>query len=147
MFANLPPVTRALLIANRGEVAVRVLRAAAGLGLRTVAVFSEDDADCLHVRLADQAQRLRGTGPAAYLDIEHLLLLLRRRLLLRARGQSATPVQGRSPVATPTRSVIMTIRRRRPLRARTSIWRAGAGDGSFRLCRGVGRRARANVLA
>ena len=64
---------RALLVANRGEVAVRVLRAAAGLGLRTVAVHSEDDEQCLHVRLADEAHPLRGTGPAAYLDVAQLV--------------------------------------------------------------------------
>ncbi len=62
-----------LLIANRGEIAVRVLRAAAELGIRTVAVFSEDDARSLHVRRADDAQPLRGTGVPAYLDIEQIL--------------------------------------------------------------------------
>ena len=57
-----------LLIANRGEIAIRIARAAAELGLRTVAVFSEDDAQSLHTRKADEAQPLGGTGPAAYLD-------------------------------------------------------------------------------
>ncbi|MGY1666762.1 carboxyl transferase domain-containing protein [Geodermatophilus sp. SYSU D00696] len=61
-------VTR-LLVANRGEVAVRVLRTAAALGLSTVAVAPEDDAGSLHVRRADDAVRLPGTGPAAYLDV------------------------------------------------------------------------------
>ncbi len=62
-----------LLVANRGEIAIRILRAAAELNIRTVAVFSEDDARSLHVRRADEAQPLRGTGVAAYLDIEQLL--------------------------------------------------------------------------
>ncbi|MFW6067188.1 MAG: carboxyl transferase domain-containing protein [Myxococcota bacterium] len=57
-----------LLIANRGEVAIRIARAAAQLGLRTVAVHSEDDARSRHVLAADEARPLRGTGAAAYLD-------------------------------------------------------------------------------
>ena len=60
-----------LLVANRGEVAVRVLRAAADLGIRTVAVYAEDDASALHVTLADRAVALR--GPAPYLDLEQIL--------------------------------------------------------------------------
>ena len=66
------PVTR-LLIANRGEIAVRIARAAAALGLPTVAVYSEDDARSLHTRRADDARALRGRGPAAYLDIDQLI--------------------------------------------------------------------------
>ncbi|MDF5752159.1 carboxyl transferase domain-containing protein [Spongiactinospora sp. TRM90649] len=62
-----------LLVANRGEIAVRVLAAAADLGVRTVAVYAEDDADSAHVRRADVARPLAGTGPAAYLDAEALI--------------------------------------------------------------------------
>ncbi|MEX5719160.1 acetyl-CoA carboxylase family protein [Geodermatophilus maliterrae] len=61
-------ITR-LLVANRGDVGVRVLRTAAALGLSTVAVAPEDDAGALHVRRADASARLPGTGPAAYLDV------------------------------------------------------------------------------
>src|SRR5215218_4933505 len=61
-------ITR-LLVANRSEVAVRILRTAAALGLPTVAVHPADDADSLHVRRADAAVRLPGAGPAAYLDV------------------------------------------------------------------------------
>ena len=63
----------ALLIANRGEIAIRIARAAADLGLRTVAVHSEDDATSLHSRVADEAHALDGTGPAAYLDEEAIV--------------------------------------------------------------------------
>src|SRR3989442_12805115 len=64
-----------LLVANRGEIAIRIIRAAAELGIRTVAVFSADDARSLHTRKADEARPLRGAGVAAYLDGEHILTL------------------------------------------------------------------------
>jgi acetyl/propionyl-CoA carboxylase alpha subunit/acetyl-CoA carboxylase carboxyltransferase component len=65
-------VTR-LLIANRGEVAIRIARAAAALGIVSVAAFSRDDAESLHVRIADEAVPLPGSGPAAYLAADALL--------------------------------------------------------------------------
>jgi len=60
-------VTR-LLIANRGEIALRIIRTATELDLGTVAVYAEDDADSPHVHAADEAIGLPGAGPAAYLD-------------------------------------------------------------------------------
>jgi acetyl/propionyl-CoA carboxylase alpha subunit/acetyl-CoA carboxylase carboxyltransferase component len=60
-------VTR-LLIANRGEIALRIIRTATELELDTVAVYAEDDADSPHVHAADEAIALLGAGPAAYLD-------------------------------------------------------------------------------
>jgi geranyl-CoA carboxylase alpha subunit len=63
-----------LLIANRGEIACRIMRTARALGYRTVAVFSPADADAPHVRQADVAVALSGNAPAqSYLDIEQLL--------------------------------------------------------------------------
>jgi acetyl/propionyl-CoA carboxylase alpha subunit/acetyl-CoA carboxylase carboxyltransferase component len=62
-----------VLVANRGEIAVRVIRAAADLGMRSAVAHSEDDADTLAVRRADVAVTLRGRGPAAYLDAEQIL--------------------------------------------------------------------------
>ena len=62
-----------LLIANRGEIAVRIARGAAELGIPTVAVFSEDDTRSLHVSRADESAALAGAGPAAYLDGGQLL--------------------------------------------------------------------------
>ena len=57
-----------LLIANRGEIAIRIARAAADMGLPTVAVYSEDDARSLHLRVADKTRPLQGHGAAAYLN-------------------------------------------------------------------------------
>jgi acetyl/propionyl-CoA carboxylase alpha subunit/acetyl-CoA carboxylase carboxyltransferase component len=68
---------KTLLIANRGEIAIRVARSAAELGIRTVTVFSEDDALSLHIRKGDQALPLRGKGVAAYLDMEQILAAAR----------------------------------------------------------------------
>jgi acetyl/propionyl-CoA carboxylase alpha subunit/acetyl-CoA carboxylase carboxyltransferase component len=64
---------KSLLIANRGEIAIRIARTAAELGLRTVAVFAEDDAAALHTRLADEAAPLKGSGVPAYLDIDQMI--------------------------------------------------------------------------
>jgi acetyl/propionyl-CoA carboxylase alpha subunit/acetyl-CoA carboxylase carboxyltransferase component len=62
-------MTVAVLIGNRGEVAVRIQRSARELGLRTVAVYAADDQFSAHVTEADAAVPLDGTGPQAYLDI------------------------------------------------------------------------------
>uniref|UniRef100_UPI0037DA7395 ATP-binding protein n=1 Tax=Variovorax sp. TaxID=1871043 RepID=UPI0037DA7395 len=62
-----------VLIANRGEIAVRLVRALRDLGIASVAVHARDDASALHVQLADVALALDATGPAAYLDIGALI--------------------------------------------------------------------------
>ena len=66
-----------LLIANRGEIAIRIARAASALGIETVAVHSSDDAASLHVRKTDRAVALEGTGVPAYLDIEQIVRVAR----------------------------------------------------------------------
>ncbi|MCW0213209.1 MAG: carbamoyl-phosphate synthase large subunit [Pseudonocardia sp.] len=62
-----------LLIANRGEIAIRIARAAADLRIASVAVFAADDADAPHVAKADSAVALRGSGVPAYLDVADVL--------------------------------------------------------------------------
>lgn len=62
-----------ILIANRGEIAIRIARAAAGLGLEVVAVHSPDDRNSLHLRHADQSEELPGQGSRAYLDIDAII--------------------------------------------------------------------------
>jgi 3-methylcrotonyl-CoA carboxylase alpha subunit len=68
-----------LLIANRGEIACRVIRTARKLGIRTVAVYSDADADAQHVRLADEAHRIGGPAPGdSYLRGEAILEVAKR---------------------------------------------------------------------
>ena len=63
-----------LLIANRGEIALRIIRTASELDIQTVAVYAEDDADSPHVHAADEAIGLPGAGPDAYLDQAAILV-------------------------------------------------------------------------
>ncbi|MDX5440786.1 MAG: carbamoyl-phosphate synthase large subunit [Alteromonadaceae bacterium] len=64
---------RSVLIANRGEIAIRIARACGELNIRTVSVFAEDDSNGLHTRQSDESVPLKGRGVKAYLDMEQLI--------------------------------------------------------------------------
>ena len=66
-----------LLIVNRGEIAIRIARSAAEAGIRSHAIYSEDDEQSDHVRKSDEAHRLTGKGPAAYLDAAQIIRVAR----------------------------------------------------------------------
>src|SRR5689334_17833366 len=68
---------RKLLIANRGEIAIRIARAADESGLGTVAIYPADDARSPHVRAAAAAHEIPGRGARAYLDIEAVVAAAR----------------------------------------------------------------------
>ncbi|MDE2514299.1 MAG: acetyl/propionyl-CoA carboxylase subunit alpha, partial [Alphaproteobacteria bacterium] len=72
------PLFKKILIANRGEIACRIMRTAKRLGIATVAVYSEADADARHVREADEAIAI-GPAPSAqsYLDVRKIVAACR----------------------------------------------------------------------
>ena len=70
------PLFRRILVANRGEIALRVIRTAQEMGIETVAVFSDADRMALHTRKANFAARLGGNTPAeSYLDADKVLAI------------------------------------------------------------------------
>ncbi len=73
-----PPPFARLLVANRGEIAVRVIRAARELGVAAIAVYGPGEEDAPHVRLADEAYRLPSEQPLPYLDIASVVAVAER---------------------------------------------------------------------
>ncbi len=78
-----------LLIANRGEIAIRIASTAADLDITSVMIYSQDDAACLHARAGNEALSLNGSGPSAYLDGPQIL-----RLALEAGCEAVHPGYG-----------------------------------------------------
>ncbi|CAH0058114.1 unnamed protein product [Clonostachys solani] len=78
--AQYPPLEsiRSVLIANRGEIAVRCIHACKAVGVKSYAIYTESDNASLHVRLADESLSLAGDGTAGYLDINDILQLCER---------------------------------------------------------------------
>ena len=76
---------RSILIANRGEIAVRIIRACRNMGIKSIAVYSKEDKDSLHVQLADRRVCI-GEGPAknSYLNMERIILQQRIRMQMRS---------------------------------------------------------------
>lgn len=70
---------RSILIANRGEIAVRIIRACRNMGIKSIAVYSKEDKDSLHVQLADRRVCI-GEGPAknSYLNMERIISMQQR---------------------------------------------------------------------
>jgi len=81
-----------ILIANRGEIAVRIMRTAREMGILTVAVYSEADRDATHVRMADEAYLIGPAAPSqSYLNVDALLEVAKRSSAQAIRAMGFSP--------------------------------------------------------
>ena len=70
-------VIRKILIANRGEIACRIIKACNEMGVKTVAIYSEVDSDAPHVMMADEAVEIGPANPSeSYLNFDKIIMLL-----------------------------------------------------------------------
>ena len=67
-----------VLIANRGEIAIRIARTCSDLGLKTVGIYSEDDSNSLHLSKVDEAFKIEGNGAQAYLNIKEIIAVAKK---------------------------------------------------------------------
>ena len=67
-----------VLIANRGEIAIRIARTCSDLGLKTIGIYSEDDSNSLHLSKVDEAYKIDGKGAQAYLNIKEIIALAKK---------------------------------------------------------------------
>jgi acetyl/propionyl-CoA carboxylase alpha subunit len=129
---------RKVLIANRGEIAIRIARAAADAGVASVSVYSADDAHSLHRHAADESVALSGRGAAAYLDIDGIVAAARSRgcdavhpgygFLADDPGLAARLRRGGSGVHRASGTGARALRRQGAgPGARRALWRAGDG--------------------
>lgn len=70
---------RRVLIANRGEIAVRLIKSCKSLGITSIAIYTEEDAAALHVRNADEAYALEGIGSRGYLNADNIVQICKER--------------------------------------------------------------------
>ncbi len=108
---------KTLLVANRGEISIRVMRAAHELGIRTVSIYSQEDRFSLHRMKADEAYLVgEGKGPVeAYLDIDDIVRVALEARCRRDPPGLRVPVRepGRSPKPARTRACCSSVRRPR----------------------------------
>ena len=82
-----PKLFKKILIANRGEIAIRVMRACREMCIATAAVYSDADRSAIHVRYADEAHHIGGASPTeSYLQMERIVKTAHDRRLERDRG-------------------------------------------------------------
>ena len=103
-----------VLIANRGEIAIRIARAAASLGVDSVAIFTPADSMSLHTKLAASAREIGGDAVRGYLDIEAVIAAAKARAAIASiRAMASCPRTRFLPSAARPRGCVSSVRRRK----------------------------------